>query len=79
MSMQTMQTILWRGATDRSFLRTLLDTPREALREFDLTSHEVDALAGNSPASLTELAATVEAYRRGDPLPTRTAELALAV
>jgi triphosphoribosyl-dephospho-CoA synthetase len=79
MSMQTMQTILWRGATDRSFLRTLLDAPREALQEFDLASHEVDALADRSHGSLADLAATVEAYRRGDPLPSRTTELALAV
>jgi hypothetical protein len=73
-----MQTVLWRGATDRSFLHTLLDAPREALREFDLTPMEVDALAGCSAASLEELAAGVEAYRRGDPLPARVPEFALA-
>lgn len=78
MSMQSMQSILWQGATDQSFLRNLLENPREVLQQFGLTSIEVEALADSSPRSLVDLAATVEAWRSGDPLTARSRELALA-
>jgi hypothetical protein len=78
MSMQSMQNILWRGATDSAFLRGVLDNPREVLRRFDLTPGEVDALADAAPRSLVDLAETVEAWWRGEPVFTPARELALA-
>lgn len=79
MSMQSMQTILWRGASDREFLNLLLEAPGAALSEYDLSPPERAALVQTPARSLTDFAVTVEAWRRGEPLPIATRELALAV
>lgn len=78
MSMQTMQTILCRGAVDRAFLASLLDTPHAALQEYDLSPDELALLADTPARSLTDLAATVETWRRGGPFGASVRELALA-
>jgi hypothetical protein len=75
--MQTLQLILCRGAVDRAFLGELLDSPSEALREYDLTSREFAVLAESSARSLVDLAVAVEAYRRGEPARANVRELAL--
>ncbi len=78
--MQTMQEILCRGAVDRAFLGLLLAAPREALREYeyDLGPAEYAVLAETPARSLTDLAAAVEAWRRGDLVTLPARELALA-
>jgi hypothetical protein len=78
MSMQTMQLILCRGAVDRGFLTALLETPYEALGEYDLSADELAVLASAPAVSLADLATAVEAWRRGDTAPARVPALALA-
>lgn len=77
MSMESMQTLLWRGALDRVFLADVLDSPGTALLEYDLTPVEFTALAGTRARSLVDIALTVEALRRGEPLAHAERELAL--
>ena len=82
MSMHTMQTVLCRGAVDAAFRACLLDSPDEALRGYDLTWEEYDVLTSSPRRSLGDLAAAVEAWRRGDivrrPVPVPAPVLALA-
>jgi hypothetical protein len=66
MSMQAMQAVLWRGASDPDFLATLLGALCETLEQFDLTQDELTALTATPVSSLLDLAHTVEAWRRGD-------------
>jgi hypothetical protein len=80
MGIETMQNILCRAAVDAPFLATLLDSPKQALRQYDLSPAEADVFAETSARSLVELAGAVEAWRRGEFRQTRTPvrELALA-
>ena len=78
MSMQTMQTILCRGVVDHAFRAALLETPHEALHEYDLSADELSVLAETPARSLLDLAAAVEAWRRGEPVMSRVPALALA-
>ncbi len=77
MSVQTMQQILCRGAVDRAFLAALLAAPERALAEYELSAEERAVLLSGAPRSLVDLAAAVEAWRRGEPVPAAR-ELALA-
>lgn len=78
MSMDTMQLILCRGAVDHGFLTALLDAPHEALQAYDLAPDEIAVLAGTPASSLRDLAAAVEAWRRGETAAMPVRELALA-
>ena len=79
MSMQTMQSILCRGAVDQAFMAELLAAPRRALQEYDLDAAEIGLLTG--ARSLHELATRVEDWRTGRSVHTtvRERELALAL
>ncbi len=44
MSHESVQAVLQRTLSDESFRARLFDAPDEALKEYDLTSDEVDAL-----------------------------------
>jgi hypothetical protein len=77
-SMQAMQHMLWRGLSDRSFLTTLLDAPRETMEQYSLGSAEIDSLTSGPIDSLVGLASRVEAWRRGDLVPVEQPALALA-
>lgn len=78
MSMQTMQSILCRGAVDQSFMAELLAAPHRALQEYDLDAAEMGLLTG--ARSLHELATRVEDWRTGRLAyaPVREQKLALA-
>jgi hypothetical protein len=78
MSMQTMQTVLWRAVVDRQFQAILLSQPAEAVREYDLDAVEASILTVGSSRSLADLAVAVEAWRRGEPAEAAMRELALA-
>jgi len=78
MSMQTMQLVLCRAVVDGPFLTTLLENPYQALADYDLSSDERGVLAESPAHSLTELALSVEAWRRGDLVPAAAPRLALA-
>ena len=77
MSIESMQSLLWRGVIDREFLNAVLDSPQSALLQYDLTSTEYSALTGTRARSLVDIALTVEALRRGEPLATPEGALAL--
>jgi hypothetical protein len=66
MPLNTMQQILCRGAVDRAFLSMLLQAPERALAEYALSAEERAVFLGAAPRSLVDLAAAVEAWRRGD-------------
>ncbi len=78
MSMQTLQTILCRAVVDRGFEALLLGAPGAVLREYYLDPGEASLLTEATPRSLAGLAITIEAWRRGEPLPAAAPELALA-
>lgn len=78
MSMHIMQMILCRGIVDHTFCTALLETPREALREYHLSADEFRVLAESPARSLVELAEAVEAWRRGDVVAAPAPALALA-
>jgi hypothetical protein len=78
MSMQTMQSVLCRAVVDRPFLDMLLHNPYQALTDYDLSSEERAVLADSPAHSLTDLACSVEAWRRGDMAPAAVPRLALA-
>ncbi len=79
MPLCTMQQILCRGAVDRAFLGALLQTPERALAEYALSAEERAVFLRGAPRSLGDLAAAVEAWRRGEPIAASPArELALA-
>ncbi|HLZ72114.1 MAG TPA: hypothetical protein VKV26_19585 [Dehalococcoidia bacterium] len=67
MAMQTLQTILCRAALDGAFLGVLLEAPRLAVQQYDLSGAELGVLTGSGANSLTDLALAVEAWRRGAP------------
>jgi len=78
MSMQTMQTILCRGAVDSAFTAALLSSPRAALQEYNLDAAELSIFADVPAASLNELAGRVEDWRTGRPMQTPQRVFALA-
>ena len=78
MAMQTVQTILCRAAIDGAFLATLQAAPRRALQPYDLSADEVDLLTDRRARSLSELAAVIEAWRRGEPRSVAEAQFAHA-
>lgn len=67
MNSQALQTILCRAAVDAAFLAALLSAPRRALQGYALSAAEFDVLAEPGAQSLTDLAAAVETWRRGEP------------
>jgi hypothetical protein len=73
-----MQAVLWRGASDSAFLATLLGSPYETLRQFDLSRDELTLLSDTPVSSLLDLASRVEAWRRGDVTPVPVLGFALA-
>jgi len=75
---QALQTILCRAAVDGAFLAALLSAPRRTLQGYALSAAELDVLAEPGAESLTELAAAVETWRRGEPRRVAVAEFALA-
>jgi hypothetical protein len=77
MSLESMQSLLWRGVIDREFLTNVLDSPQTALLEYDLTPAEYAALSGTRSRSIVDIAHTVEALRRGEPLTAPEGVLAL--
>jgi phytoene/squalene synthetase len=77
--MQTLQTILCRAAVDGAFLNALIDAPRRAVQQYDLSPAELGVLTGSSARSLADLAAAVEAWRRGEPATTTVRRLAVVV
>ena len=70
MSTYGLQHVVCRGAIDPDFLRQLARSPMDALRGFDLAEDESAMVAALRPQTLDELAQGVEAWRRGDPVPT---------
>ena len=78
MSMQSMQTLLWRCAADSSFLSAVLRAPRETLAADEFSQDEIELLFESPVSSLTDLAYRVEQWRRGEPLASRRESLALA-
>lgn len=78
MSMQSMQTLLWRCAADSSFLSSVLGSARETLADWEFTQDEFDVLTDSPVNSLSDLAFRVEQWRRGEPLASRQDSLALA-
>ncbi len=77
MAMQTLQTILCRAAVDSAFLNVLLEAPRRAVQQYDLSPAELGVLAGSSAHSLADVAVAVEVWRRGDPAMAPVPELAI--
>jgi hypothetical protein len=66
MPLCTMQQILCRGAVDRAFLAVLLQAPERALAEYELSAEERAVFLSGARRSLADLAAAVEAWRRGE-------------
>jgi hypothetical protein len=77
MSNESLQTVLWRSALDRAYLAEVLHSPHTALQDYDLAPAEFTAMTSMRAHTLVDLALTVEALRRGDPLAANERELAL--
>jgi len=69
--MRGLQQVVCRGAIDPDFLRSMLRSPVESLRGFDLAPDEAAMLIDLRPQSFDELATGIEAWRRGDVVLTR--------
>ncbi len=83
MSAQALQHMIMRGALDKDFIAQMTRSPHEILAQFDLTGPEQSFILDLHPRSLKELAAGVEAWRRGElpahrPAPTHALMTALA-
>jgi hypothetical protein len=72
-TMRGLQQLVCKSAIDPGFLHWLTRSPADAMRGFDLGEEELALVLSLRPQSLDELASGVEAWRRGEPLPTRTA------
>jgi hypothetical protein len=70
--MSALQQVVCRGAIDPSFMRLLVQSPREALTGFDLAEDEAATIVDARPQSLFELAGVVESWRRGEATVART-------
>ncbi len=66
MSAQSLQHLIMHAALDETFCTRLAQSPAAALAPFDLAAVERDFLHRQQPTSMQELAAAVEAWRRGD-------------
>ncbi len=62
MAYETVQTIIGTAIVDARFRHTLLKRTPEALREFDLTPEEVDALASIKATTLHGFAQEVQVW-----------------
>jgi len=72
MTMRGLQQLVCKSAIDSDFLGWLARSPSEAMRTFDLADEETALVLALRPQSLDELAAGVEAWRRGEELPMRS-------
>lgn len=60
MSMEAVQAVIGRAATDAEFRQRLIDNAREACAGYDLTAEELAALEALDAASLQNFAGTLD-------------------
>ena len=78
MSVQGLQHVVCRGALDPGFMALFARAPHEAIAGLDLSAAERELLIDLQARTLTDLAAGVEAWRRGERDVRTTASLAVA-
>jgi hypothetical protein len=69
--MRGLQHLVCKSAIDPSFRDWLARSPVDAVRGFDLADDEVAMILALRPQTADDLAAGVEAWRRGEALPLR--------